>query len=200
MNIEAVTSTHAWRQVAVHPDERCGGRRQQSIRLDNATGLHVGHQRLPLGIGRRVTAGAGQSGDECRPFDSLGIDAPRGRIVANQFRVGLECGEGFDLRTLTTDGGPGAADRGDEQRQPDQEPRLARCRRDTAVVTVVMRVVFVMHRRCHSCDVRQPSRRAWPAHGPPSVVLKRSFRNALSRVEGRSVGAARRAVKGASPD
>ena len=189
MDIEAVAPADPGRQVAMHPDERRGGRGQQPVGLNDAASLHVGHQRLPLGIGRRITASAGQSGDERCAFDALGIDTPRGRVVTDQFGVGLEGCQGFDFRALAADGRAGAAERGDH-RNTDRESHQPPPNGDAGRGSAVVRVGFVVHPRRHYFVVR-PMRRGGlvPHTGPrrwfPKVLPRLFFRAGRGEVRGR---------------
>ena len=127
VDVEAVALADAGSQIAVHPDKRSGRRGQQLVGLDDAAGLHVGHQRLSLRTGWRVATGAGKSGDEGRPFDPLRGRAPGIGVVADELRVGLEVDQRLDLGALTADRRTRAANRCQARQHRHEQEHLQAC-------------------------------------------------------------------------
>ena len=168
-HVEAITLPDTGRQVAMHPDQRRGRRGKQRVGLNHTPRLHVGQQGLPPGIGRRITAGAGEARDEGRPFDALRIHAPGNGVVADEPGLGLDIEERLDLGALAADGRAGAADEHDDQRCGRNAPGLP------AAIQRAVAVDRSRHRICSQGKLR---------HG--SV-----------RREGRRVGVAEQGVKGA---
>ena len=92
----------------MHPHKSSGVGCQQLIRFNNPTGLHIGHQRLPLRIWRRIASSSRQACYQSCAFDPLGIDAPRSGVVADKFCISLEAQKRLDFGALAPDRGPSA--------------------------------------------------------------------------------------------
>ena len=120
-DVEPVSLADARRQGGLHPDERRLRRGEERVGIDDAALLHVGEEHRPLRPGRRVAARVGQSGDQRGPLDPLRAESRGDRVVADEFGVGLEAGEGLDLGALTADGRARTTRRGHEERQADEE-------------------------------------------------------------------------------